>query len=321
MFLKKEKIILAKKFKGQFLSSSSPVSLQKITKNKMTHKHKIKTILIIFAMAMLFLGANRDVIAAEQFQYHLLESFPGFFNGGDVMTDFPGMILAIYKFGIWTVGIAGMFMLVIGGFMYMASAGNTATAGNAKNIIADSLLGIAAALGAYLIMYVINPDLTKIDFSRLLSVGVKEAAETSPEATGALPGGTAGSCGGLKTQAGIDSQCSSASPQLTKIISCIASKLPTATINSITDSRGYANCIPTTWTAACAHSKYSCHYGGKSCWASGQSYAVDLSTRNLNASQLIKVAKECGASYVKDESSSASHIHVSVGQVAGCGCN
>jgi hypothetical protein len=49
--------------------------------------------------------------------------------------------------------------------MYMASAGNTSTAGNARGIIWDALLGIVAALGAYLILYVINPDLTKINLS------------------------------------------------------------------------------------------------------------------------------------------------------------
>ena len=101
----------------------------------------------------------------KKFNYTLLESFPGFFKAGSVLTDLPTMILAIYKFGIWTVGIAGLFMLVVGGFMYMASAGNTSTAGNARGIIWDALLGIVAALGAYLILYVINPELTKINLS------------------------------------------------------------------------------------------------------------------------------------------------------------
>ena len=102
---------------------------------------------------------------SKQFNYTLLESFPGFFNRGDTLTDLPALILAIYKFGIWTVGIAGFFMLVVGGFMYMASAGNTSTASNARGIIWDALLGIAAALGAYLILYVINPELTNINIA------------------------------------------------------------------------------------------------------------------------------------------------------------
>ena len=47
----------------------------------------------------------------------------------------------------------------------MASAGNNATVTSAKGIITDALLGIVAALGAYLIMYVINPDLTSINIA------------------------------------------------------------------------------------------------------------------------------------------------------------
>lgn len=102
---------------------------------------------------------------SKKFNYTLLESFPGFFAAGSTLTDLPKLILSIYKFGIWTVGIAGLFMLVVGGFMYMASAGNTSTAGNARSIIWDSLIGIVAALGAYLILYVINPDLTRINLN------------------------------------------------------------------------------------------------------------------------------------------------------------
>jgi hypothetical protein len=130
--------------------------------------------------------------ASTRFNYTLLESFPGFFTRDTQMTDFPAMIIAIYKFGIWTVGIAGFFMLVVGGFMYMASAGNTSTAGSARGIIWDALLGIVAALGAYLILYVINPDLTKVTIgSSFVKVDIRESEGT--------PMGTAGVCQSLST--------------------------------------------------------------------------------------------------------------------------
>ena len=120
----------------------------------------------------------------DTFSYTLLESFPGFFKAESTMTDLPTMILAIYKFGIWTVGIAGLFMLVVGGFMYMASAGNTSTAGNARGIISDALLGIVAALGAYLILYVINPDLTKINLNFTpVSIKFDKIDASNPDST------------------------------------------------------------------------------------------------------------------------------------------
>ena len=103
--------------------------------------------------------------ASGSFQYTLLESLPGFFQAGKVMTDFPALILAIYKFGIWTIGICALFMITNGGGMYLGSAGNTSAATNAKGIIFDALIGVFAAMVAYLFLYVINPDLTTININ------------------------------------------------------------------------------------------------------------------------------------------------------------
>ena len=263
--------------------------------------------------------------ASGSFQYTLLESLPGFFQAGKVMTDFPALILAIYKFGIWTIGICALFMITIGGVMYLGSAGNTSAATNAKGIIFDALIGVFAAMVAYLFLYVINPDLTTININFTAVEIATEPAETSAEASGALGGGastgTPGSCGGLATQSGIGSQCASASSQLADMLNCLATKLPSAVVSSVTDSKGYNNCTPDKWSSACAHAKNSCHYGGKTCYANGKSYAADISTRNLSASQIIAATQACGASYTKDESTTANHVHASVGQKAGCGCN
>ncbi|EKE15634.1 MAG: hypothetical protein ACD_11C00116G0021 [uncultured bacterium] len=117
---------------------------------------------------VLFLAG--DVVMAAD--YKLLESIPGFFNSGDVV-DLPQLLSAIYKFGIWTVGIAAMFMIVIGGFMYVSSAGNTSTAGSAKNIITDALIGLVVAMAAYLFLYVINPDLVKTSLMTEVSPSVE----------------------------------------------------------------------------------------------------------------------------------------------------
>jgi len=146
----------------------------------------------------------------RQFKYILLESFPGFFTANTEMTDFPKLVLAIYKFGIWTVGIAGLFMLVVGGFMYMASAGNTSTASNAQGIIWDALLGIVAALGAYLIFYVINPDLTKINLS-FTKVGVNEPIGLGGEGGTCTPVTAAGKYGTVAQLATFGSNATKAS--------------------------------------------------------------------------------------------------------------
>ncbi|HOW60519.1 MAG TPA: hypothetical protein P5548_01690 [Candidatus Moranbacteria bacterium] len=134
-----------------------------------------KFFLIIPIALFLFWGLSNTTQAAIM-EYKLLQGIPGFYDAGAKVESFPDLILAIYKFGIWTVGIAGLFMITIGGFWYMTSAGNTARAETAKQLIADSLLGIVAAMSAYLIVYVINPDLTNINIA-FVPVIIEEGAE------------------------------------------------------------------------------------------------------------------------------------------------
>ena len=132
-----------------------------------------------------------NTASAGNFKYILLETLPGFFQAKQEMTDLPALILAIYKFGIWTIGIAGLFMLTIGGIMYVGSAGNTSTAGTAKDIITDALLGVFAAMVAYTFLYVINPDLVKLNIN-FSAISLTDSG-SSGSGTGSGSGG-GGSC-------------------------------------------------------------------------------------------------------------------------------
>lgn len=132
---------------------------------------KIKKILAISAVSCLLAFAISSSASAA-FEYKMLEGLPGFYQKDTTAPDLPDLIVSIYKFGIWTVGIAGLLMMTVGGVMYMGSAGNNAAAQSAKKIITDSLIGIVAALTAYLFMYVINPDLVNVNLGNLISVEV-----------------------------------------------------------------------------------------------------------------------------------------------------
>ena len=183
-----------------------------------------------------------------QFTYTLLESLPGFYSANTPMTDLPGLILAIYKFGIWTVGIAGLFMLVVGGIMYMSSAGNTSTASSAQGIITDALIGIVAALGAYLILYVINPDFTKINLN-FTSVNVSDYG--GPTGTG-NPNPESTNC----TSDTILAKIKSASqgkldPGLTFALLNTESGCDASTPNSSANACGIAQMLPGTAGVSC----------------------------------------------------------------------
>lgn len=124
-------------------------------------------VLSLFLLSPVFV--NADTAPATGFAYQPLEPIPGATNA----SNFPDYVKGIYKFGLWTVGLAALLMLTVGGFLYVTSAGNTSALGNAKGIIKDSLIGIALALTAYLILNIISPDLVNVNLNSFSGVGGK----------------------------------------------------------------------------------------------------------------------------------------------------
>jgi hypothetical protein len=119
-------------------------------------------ILVFFCLACPVVFAADTTATSGNFNYTPLEKIPGSDTETAKAIDFYDYVSAIYKFGIWAVGIVALFMLVFGGYTYITSAGNNSSMETAKNIITDAIVGIIMALTAYLLLYVINPDLVRI---------------------------------------------------------------------------------------------------------------------------------------------------------------
>jgi hypothetical protein len=123
--------------------------------------------------------------AADGFTYTPLEPIPG----SEDAAKLPEYITAIYKFALWAVGIAAMFMITIGGAMYLTSAGNTSALGNAKGVITDAIIGLVLALVAWFLLNLINPDILSGDLS-IFSVVGGDAPTIAGGGTGAGAGAT-----------------------------------------------------------------------------------------------------------------------------------
>lgn len=119
--------------------------------------------------------------------YQLLEGIPG---QSANQSDLPGYVKSIINAGLILIVLSAVFMVTVGGFLYLTSAGNNAKAKDAKDIIRDSLIGLGLAMLAYLILYVINPDLVNLRLSQLSADGSIPAAQ-SPTGT-AVPVTSAG---------------------------------------------------------------------------------------------------------------------------------
>ncbi len=126
-----------------------------------------KITLAVFA----FLAFFPTISLAASYAYTPMEAIPGFGSP----TDFPSYVIAIYKFGLWTIGISALLMILLGGFMYLTSAGNASQTGKAKGVITDAIIGLVLALTSWLLLYTINPDLVNF---RSLSTVLDEASKT-----------------------------------------------------------------------------------------------------------------------------------------------
>jgi hypothetical protein len=263
--------------------------------------------------------------ASASFSYTPLETIPGT-EGTDTST-LEGFLQGLYRFALWSIGVAALFMITIGGFWYLTSAGNTSRVGEAKKIIGNALTGLAMVLFAWLILYVINPDLVKIDLRSLevLRIRSEDGVQQNPDDPDAPPpppgsevprplGPVGGQCAGMDMQAALQSsQCGEASVALLSLISCMESKVPNAQISSISDNQGFQYCQYHWARPPCAHSSNSCHYGGSS--KAPKSCAVDISTRGVGSASLVNAGKECNAAFVLNE---GNHVHFSVN---GCDCD
>lgn len=116
----------------------------------------------VIILGILFLG--QETLAA----YAPMESIPGTPDAN--ITTFPGYVNALYKFALWSVGISGLLMISIGGFMYFTAAGNTSKMESGKKIITDALYGLVAVLFAWVLLNEINPNLTDINLDSVRNI-------------------------------------------------------------------------------------------------------------------------------------------------------
>jgi hypothetical protein len=136
-------------------------------------KNKYFKIALLFLLLVGFAQSN-NALAIEE--YELLESVPGI-DGAEAGStlSFPKYMNGLYKFVLGAILIAALLMLTIGGFTYVASAGNKSLSGTAKKIITDALFGLIVAYLGWLLFHTINPDLLNID----LDFSVMEVTDES----------------------------------------------------------------------------------------------------------------------------------------------
>jgi len=71
-------------------------------------------------------------------------------------------ILAIYNYGLSIAGILAAIVLMGGGALWLVSGGDASRVTQAKELIIGSVTGVIILFTSYIILYQINPELTKL---------------------------------------------------------------------------------------------------------------------------------------------------------------
>lgn len=117
-----------------------------------------KRFLLKFVCLSLFLNFLFSIIfvQAEDTKYQNREKIPGQTQTDDLVT----YLNQVYTFGIAIAGILAVVMISFGAFSYIVtSGGNSSKMIDAKEMITEAVFGLILALAAYLLLFVLNPDL------------------------------------------------------------------------------------------------------------------------------------------------------------------
>lgn len=134
--------------------------------SKDKNKRRKEIIKKLFVGVFLFLFFLSSSAFAWEVEYPGLPPSPN-------LSDY---LLYIFNLAIFLGGIVALLMIVIGGIEYMTSAGNVARMSDAKDRILKAVLGLVLLFCSYVILSVINPELTlvKLPFIAPLKISEKE---------------------------------------------------------------------------------------------------------------------------------------------------
>lgn len=290
-------------------------------------------VVLLFMCVLPFLA-----LAQDPPPYQLLADGLPYVGAVPADDGLAGYLEAFFKLGLGIAVTLAVLLFVYNGVVYMTSDA-TGQKAAAVGAFKDIVTGLLIVFAAVMVLSQINPQLTNFGLFTSLNTAkycIEHPGE-KPTCTSAdavpPPGPTTPPDGKFEydnSEAGgnIALQRVHASAELERVLSCMERTVPgnVGRISSISDNKivmgekTFQQCAAegNTGEGTCAHRIKSQHYGGSSaiCIAKNNSYAVDFGD-DENKGALRQAAVACGGNGVgiADE---GSHLHVSVGTLAGC---
>lgn len=92
-------------------------------------------------------------------------------------------LAALYRYSIIVAGILAVIMIIVAGFQITASGGDSSRIEAGKTRIAQAIVGLGLAVGSYVILYTINPNLVSFRNLKVLYVPGQEIVLEEEEST------------------------------------------------------------------------------------------------------------------------------------------
>lgn len=134
-----------------------------------------KRIKILFLLLLVFILIPKVLLAATvttstgttrsstyDRDYNILYVLEAPLGDTYIVNNIVDYFLIIYKFAVASAAILATIVIMAGGLMWAASAGNESQIGKAKELITGAVIGMILAVGSYLILSTINPALISL---------------------------------------------------------------------------------------------------------------------------------------------------------------
>jgi hypothetical protein len=206
-------------------------------------KHNLKKILVLFSLSVILFSLAQPVYALGD--YDTLVPLPGTTKNGSV-TDFNTYLPGLFNLSIGISAALAFVMITIGGIMYATSDAITGKS-QGKDYITNAIYGLLLVIGAYTILYTINPQI--LDFKFELKSPQVSATGVNTE----TPGVTVNPGGGTNLPSGV----------IVKDSSIDVSGLQPSAVQGLASLQSACNCtIVITSGEEGNHTTNSTHYNG-----------------------------------------------------------
>jgi hypothetical protein len=212
-----------------------------------------------------------------------------------------GVFIAnFYTLALLFAGILAFGAIVYGGVRYAAGRGNPTSESEGRSWITNALLGLLLLVGAYIILYTINPTLVSLTVPNLPALNVASSSQglgnLAPSQPGAGNNGTAAGCSGGTCQnlQNDGLTCKPASQQPGGVSSCSAAQGMAATLECIQQNGGAPAFTVTEAMPPTVPHESKCHNDG--CCVD----TVVNSGSCADVQALVNAAQACGATVANE---------------------